>query len=221
MASLHNTIFIIFSIVVALSHLSLASKVHIVGESGGWDAGTTDYAKWASSKTFNVGDTLVFKYLPSIHNVMQVTQKDFESCNPPAKAIATYTSGKDTVILKMSGDFYFICGAPGHCDAGQKVHVKVGQGSASSSSSSAPAMSPKSSSSSSSTPPPTSSAPPMSKSPSEPISKSPSGSPSINVISAKAPSPSSGAMAVAPSKALLCTLSIAILAILLVVNVHH
>ncbi|KAK9083915.1 hypothetical protein Scep_030386 [Stephania cephalantha] len=216
MASLHNTIFIIFSIVVALSHLSLASKVHIVGESGGWDAGTTDYAKWASSKTFNVGDTLVFKYLPSIHNVMQVTQKDFESCNPPAKAIATYTSGKDTVILKTSGDFYFICSAPGHCDAGQKVHVKVGQGSA-------PAMSPMSSSSSSSTPPPTSSssAPSMSKSPSEPISKSPSGSPSVNVISAKAPSPSSGAMAVAPSKALLYTLSMAILAMLFVVNVHH
>ncbi|KAK9146681.1 hypothetical protein Sjap_006584 [Stephania japonica] len=218
MASLLNTIFI-FSIVIALSHISLASKIHIVGESGGWDAGTTDYEKWASSQTFNVGDTLVFKYLPNIHNVMQVTQKDFESCNPPAKAIATYTSGKDTVILKTSGDFYFICGAPGHCDAGQKVHVKVGQGSASSSS--APAMSPKSSSSSSSTPPPTSSssAPPMSTSPSEPMAKSPSGS--VNVVSAKAPSPSSGAMAVAPSKALLYTLSMAMLAMLLFVNGHH
>ncbi|KAK9146699.1 hypothetical protein Sjap_006602 [Stephania japonica] len=44
----------------------------------------------------------------------------------------------------MSGNYYFICGAPGHCEAGQKVEIKVVPSSPSSSmiGASHPALSP-------------------------------------------------------------------------------
>lgn len=67
----------------------------------------------------------VFVYNSQFHNVKQVTRRDFLSCNATS-AIATYTSGSDTVTLTTSGHFYFLCGFPGHCQAGQKLHVFVG-----------------------------------------------------------------------------------------------
>ena len=66
----------------------------------------------------------VFAYNSQFHNVMQVTHNDFQSCNG-SSAIASYTSGSDSVTLKRPGHFYFLCGVPGHCQAGQKVDVLV------------------------------------------------------------------------------------------------
>ncbi|KAJ6955396.1 hypothetical protein NC652_006730 [Populus alba x Populus x berolinensis] len=39
--------------------------------------------------------------------------------------VATYTNGSDTVTLEKLGHFYFICGYPGHCQAGQKIDILV------------------------------------------------------------------------------------------------
>lgn len=69
-------------------------------------------------------DHAVFEYNPQFHNVMQVTHDEFQSCNGTS-AIASYTSGSDSVTLKRPGHFYFLCGVPGHCQAGQKVDVLV------------------------------------------------------------------------------------------------
>ncbi|XWS31575.1 hypothetical protein CRYUN_Cryun23aG0088100 [Craigia yunnanensis] len=55
---------------------------------------------------------------------MQVTHNYFQSCNGTS-AIASYTSGSDSVTLKRTGHFYFLCGVSGHCQAGQKVDVSV------------------------------------------------------------------------------------------------
>ncbi|KAK9083945.1 hypothetical protein Scep_030416 [Stephania cephalantha] len=75
---------------------------------------------------------------------MQVNPSDFKSCNSTAPPLAVYTSGNDDVTFKMDGNYYFICGAPGHCKAGQKVEIKVVPSSSSSSISGAsrPALSP-------------------------------------------------------------------------------
>ncbi|XP_021900037.1 mavicyanin-like [Carica papaya] len=108
-------------ITMALWGFSLGA-VHKVGDSAGWSP-AADYQKWASSNTFHVGDTLVFEYNKQLHNVKQVKREDFESCNA-ASPIATYTTGSDSISLKSRGDYYF-CGFAGHCQAGQKVHVKV------------------------------------------------------------------------------------------------
>ncbi|KAK9086739.1 hypothetical protein Syun_029133 [Stephania yunnanensis] len=101
---------------------------------------------------------IVFEYNAHSHNVMQVNPSDFKSCNSTAPPLAVYTSGNDVVTFKMAGNYYFICGAPGHCEAGQKVEIKVVPSSPSSSMSGAsrPALSP--SALSPVVPPPTSSA---------------------------------------------------------------
>ncbi|KAK9086759.1 hypothetical protein Syun_029153 [Stephania yunnanensis] len=109
-----------------------------------WSVGDVDYNEWASSQSFHPGDTLVFEYHAHSHNVMQVNPSDFKSCNSTAPPLAVYTSGNDAVTFKMAGNYYFICGAPGHCEAGQKVEIKVVTSSQSSSMSGAsrPALSP-------------------------------------------------------------------------------
>ncbi|XVF32578.1 hypothetical protein REPUB_Repub17cG0094100 [Reevesia pubescens] len=113
-----------FLLMLAFFGVSLGA-VHKVGDSTGWTSlGNIDYAKWASTKTFYVGDSLLFDYNKQFHNVMQVTHNDFQSCNGTS-AIASYTSGSDSLTLKRPGHFYFLCGSPGHCQVGQKVDVLV------------------------------------------------------------------------------------------------
>ncbi|KAK9086731.1 hypothetical protein Syun_029125 [Stephania yunnanensis] len=127
------------SVIFALLHVS-AGAVHRVQ----WSVGNVDYNEWAFSQSFHPGDTLVFEYNAHSHNVMQVNPSDFKSCNSTAPPLAVYTSGDDAVTFKMTGNYYFICGAPGHCEAGQKVEIKVVPSSPSSSMSGAsrPALSP-------------------------------------------------------------------------------
>ncbi|KAJ0246380.1 Phytocyanin domain-containing protein [Hirschfeldia incana] len=104
---------------------SLASSLHKVGGSAGWTTlGKVDYQKWTSSDIFTPGDSLLFVYNTQFHNVKQVSRRDFLSCNATS-ALATYSSGSDTVALKTPGHYYFICGFPGHCQSGQKLHVLV------------------------------------------------------------------------------------------------
>ncbi|KAL0715071.1 hypothetical protein Bca4012_022050 [Brassica carinata] len=104
---------------------SLASSVHKVGGSAGWTTLVkVDYQKWTSSDIFTAGDSLLFVYNTQFHNVKQVGRRDFLSCNATS-ALTTYTSGSDTVALKTPGHYYFLCGFPGHCQAGQKLHVLV------------------------------------------------------------------------------------------------
>ncbi|KAF5727065.1 mavicyanin [Tripterygium wilfordii] len=100
--------------------------VYKVGDSAGWtDQGGVDYKKWASSKTFYVGDIIVFEYNKQYHNVIEVISfYDFHFCNT-SSPVATYSSGNDSITLNRSGDFYYTCASPGHCQAGQKVHIFV------------------------------------------------------------------------------------------------
>ncbi|CAN6586595.1 unnamed protein product [Malus baccata var. baccata] len=109
--ALRNIATLIFFVMMVLSGVCLGD-VYRVGDSDGWiSRGLVDYNKWASTKD-------------QFHNVMLVTKQDFESCNATA-AIAVFTSGSDTITLKRPDHYYFLCGAPGHCQAGQKVDIKV------------------------------------------------------------------------------------------------
>ncbi|XVE63901.1 hypothetical protein DITRI_Ditri07aG0058200 [Diplodiscus trichospermus] len=53
--------------------------------------------------------------------------EDFNSCNPES-SIARYTKGTDFNTLESSGEFCFLCGFPGHCQASQKLHVTINSG---------------------------------------------------------------------------------------------
>ncbi|GMJ10184.1 hypothetical protein like AT5G26330 [Hibiscus trionum] len=83
---------VVFVLMIAFFGVSLGA-VHKVGDSTGWTSlGNIDYLKWASAKTFYVGDSLFFEYNPQFHNVMQVTHNDYQSCNGTS-VVASYTTG--------------------------------------------------------------------------------------------------------------------------------
>ncbi|XP_022724858.1 mavicyanin-like [Durio zibethinus] len=118
---------VLFSIMimVGICGLSMAA-VYNVGDSAGWTilGGGLDYQDWAATKKFFVGDILVFEYNNQYHDVTQVNVEDFKSCNPESP-ITRYGNGTDAVTLASPGEYYFLCGFPGHCQAGQKLHITV------------------------------------------------------------------------------------------------
>ncbi|EYU41504.1 hypothetical protein ABFS82_07G029800 [Erythranthe guttata] len=99
--------------------------VYKVGDSAGWTTiGNVDYKQWALTKTFQLGDVIVFEYNPQFHNVMQVTHAEYRACNV-SSPISTHTTGNDSITIDTRGHHFFLCGVPGHCQAGQKVDINV------------------------------------------------------------------------------------------------
>ncbi|KAB2027761.1 hypothetical protein ERO13_D05G054701v2 [Gossypium hirsutum] len=81
--------------------------------------------QWARKHRFKVGDFLIFKYNGKADSVLQVTGENYESCST-SKPIKEYKDGNNTKVkLNKSGPFYFISGADGHCQKGQKLEVTV------------------------------------------------------------------------------------------------
>ncbi|CAN6235803.1 unnamed protein product [Urochloa humidicola] len=95
-----------------------------VGNSAGWDI-SADLPSWANSKTFYVGDILVFQY-SSYHTLAEVGEAGFRNCSA-ADAVLSRSDGNTTVPLEAPGDRYFICGNELHCLGGMKLHVLVNQ----------------------------------------------------------------------------------------------
>ncbi|KAK4714223.1 hypothetical protein R3W88_020130 [Solanum pinnatisectum] len=94
---------------------AMATNYTVGGPNGGWDQ-STDVQAWAASKTFFVGDNLIFSYALS-HSVLEVTKAGFETCQITAP-IAIYTGGMTVITLASVGKRYFICGTGGHCNVG-------------------------------------------------------------------------------------------------------
>ncbi|XP_042480095.1 mavicyanin-like [Macadamia integrifolia] len=105
-----------------------AMITHNVGGSFGWSIPKDPnfYQDWANPRTFGVGDKLVFTYVPMVHNVLEVIEKDFTTCNPQEKPIHIHTSGVTIVELTNSGNYYFFCAYGKHCELGQKLNITVG-----------------------------------------------------------------------------------------------
>ncbi|CAK7327017.1 unnamed protein product [Dovyalis caffra] len=101
------------------------AAMYKVGDSAGWTTiGKIDYKQWSATKTFQVGDIILFEYNAQFHNVMRVTHAMYKACNTSAP-LATYTTGNDSINIKTRGHHFFFCGVPGHCQAGQKVDINV------------------------------------------------------------------------------------------------
>uniref|UniRef100_M4DYM0 Phytocyanin domain-containing protein n=1 Tax=Brassica campestris TaxID=3711 RepID=M4DYM0_BRACM len=137
-----NTFFTSLMILLALFGVAVGGTVHKVGDSSGWTMMGVNYEAWASSRTFQVGDSLVFEYNNGFHDVTEVTHNNFELCEPskpfvtevthndfelcePSKPLAKYQTGSDTISLTKPGYQNFICGFPSHCDIGQKLQILV------------------------------------------------------------------------------------------------
>ncbi|CAL5004189.1 unnamed protein product [Urochloa decumbens] len=116
-------------LVLAVSMAAVLCRAHgasytVGAPAGSWDL-RTNYTRWASGVVFRAGDQLVFKYSRAAHNVLEVSRADYDSCSGSG-TLNTFATGDDAVPLPAGGVIrYFICGVPGHCDAGMKLAVRV------------------------------------------------------------------------------------------------
>ncbi|KAL9145133.1 hypothetical protein ABFS82_13G020000 [Erythranthe guttata] len=118
-------IMVLAALVVMLVSIKTGmAATYTVGAPGGsWDR-TTDFATWASSKTFSVGDTLIFQYTLN-HDVTEVSKADYDSCSSSNPLQPPFTGGATTIALPSAGTRYFICGTGGHCQGGMKVEIDI------------------------------------------------------------------------------------------------
>ncbi|MCD7453149.1 hypothetical protein HAX54_019892 [Datura stramonium] len=97
-----------------------------VGDTTGWAVppanDTHFYNNWASSMRFKVGDTIRFKYKKD--SVMEVTDNEYKRCNSTRPHFFS-NSGNTMFTLEHSGYFYFMSGAAGHCERGQRMIIRV------------------------------------------------------------------------------------------------
>jgi hypothetical protein len=135
-------------VAVALVQYAQGAKTHDVGGADGWAAPGISNAynnsylgDWANTQTFVLGDSLFFEYTAGSHDVLEVIEANYTACNTLGP-IQSWSAGNTTVPLNSTGTFYFICGFPGHCLAGQKVAITVVSASSSPPSSTTPPPSP-------------------------------------------------------------------------------
>ncbi|KAF9687129.1 hypothetical protein SADUNF_Sadunf02G0061600 [Salix dunnii] len=105
-------------LIVLTGHVHAAT--YTVGGSGGW---TLNVDSWPKGKRFKAGDTLVFTYDPTIHDVVAVNRGGYSSCITPEGA-RVYKSGKDQIKLSK-GQNFFICNVAGHCESGMKIAINA------------------------------------------------------------------------------------------------
>ncbi|KAK2969832.1 hypothetical protein RJ640_000649 [Escallonia rubra] len=106
--------------------LAEAREFPVGGNANSWKIPSSPDAfnKWAEKERFEIGDSLVMKYDPKSDSVLEVTEEDYKNCNK-GKPIKSYKGGETKIALNRSGLFYFISGAEGHCEKGQKLEVDV------------------------------------------------------------------------------------------------
>eukprot|EP01018_Ginkgo_biloba_P014424 Gb_10187 [translate_table: standard] len=118
MALMANALIMLFT-----TNSCLATQ-YVVGGNQGWDL-TSDLNSWESDKTFNVGDSLLFKYTPGLHSVVEVgSEAEYKSCNI-GNPVNSLNGGNNVVKLGKAGTRYFVCGTMGHCSGGMKLKVTV------------------------------------------------------------------------------------------------
>lgn len=66
----------------------------------------------------------MWKYESGKDSVLEVTREGYANCST-SNPIKEYNDGNSKVKLEHPGPFYFISGAKGHCEKGQKVIVVV------------------------------------------------------------------------------------------------
>ncbi|MBA0734490.1 hypothetical protein Gogos_018395, partial [Gossypium gossypioides] len=73
-----------------------------------------------------------FTYNKGQHNVFEVTESTYRTCDASSGVLAKYESGDDKVELTKSKKYWFICNVSGHCLGGMRFGVDVKAGNTSS-----------------------------------------------------------------------------------------
>ncbi|XP_024520124.1 mavicyanin [Selaginella moellendorffii] len=108
---------------VAACQLAMAVDYQVAGAAPGWSI-QNGYTEWAARNQFRVGDTLTFTYTGN-HNVLEVSRAAYDNCDASQPIQSYLTPSPIQVTLTTSGEHWFICGVPGHCDGGMRVPINV------------------------------------------------------------------------------------------------
>ncbi|OAY31709.1 stellacyanin [Manihot esculenta] len=128
--SMVGLFFIVSALALAISlHGANAATTYTVGDSLGWTIPPNNsvefYEDWANNKTFQIGDSVLFKW-NGTHTATEVfSEEEYENCTKTGIILAT--SGV-SVLLNANGTRYFVCSVGTHCEQGMKVEIKVGNG---------------------------------------------------------------------------------------------
>ncbi|XP_050234174.1 cucumber peeling cupredoxin-like [Mercurialis annua] len=115
-------------VMAVLMQCAWAQTVHVVGDGIGWTIpsnGAAGYTDWATSKTFSVGDTLLFNFATNAHDVQRVPKASFDACSDANAIGDLITTGPVNITLATAGDHYYICTFSQHCQLGQKLAITV------------------------------------------------------------------------------------------------
>ncbi|KAF8400515.1 hypothetical protein HHK36_013814 [Tetracentron sinense] len=127
MASSRTISYFLVLMVLSIFSFSEAREILVGSNTDAWKIPSSDSEslnRWAEGSRFQIGDSLVWKYDAQKDSVLQVTKQDYATCNI-SSPIAKYKDGSTKVKLDRSGPLYFISGASGHCEKGQKLIVVV------------------------------------------------------------------------------------------------
>ncbi|XP_038987828.1 early nodulin-like protein 1 [Phoenix dactylifera] len=150
MASFHCLVLLCF---VLLASMAAATQFK-VGGSKGWavpEPNAMSFNQWAEKNRFQIGDSLLFVYLPDQDSVLVVDANAYNSCDT-SSFIDRFDDGNTVFTFARSGSFYFISGSKENCQKNEKLVVVV-MASRSNGTSLAPSPSPVSSSSPPAPPP--------------------------------------------------------------------
>ncbi|KAH7855944.1 hypothetical protein Vadar_030855 [Vaccinium darrowii] len=120
---------VVLSLVVVAAALVQGSRAetHVVGDTLGWvvpPGGSVAYTTWAATKTFAVGDVLLFNYTTGEHDVVVAASKTtYDSCSA-TNALSTEKTGPTSITL-TSGEHFYFCSVGTHCSLGQKLAINV------------------------------------------------------------------------------------------------
>uniref|UniRef100_A0A0A9ACK0 Phytocyanin domain-containing protein n=1 Tax=Arundo donax TaxID=35708 RepID=A0A0A9ACK0_ARUDO len=121
-------LFLCASVVLAAAAYSEARDFVVGGADHGWKVPVQPDALnlWSSVNRFQVGDNLVFRFDGAADSVLEVTRDDYNHCSTASPVGAHKAAvGSVTVPLPRSGPYYFVSGAPGSCEKGERVVVVV------------------------------------------------------------------------------------------------
>ncbi|MCD7459912.1 hypothetical protein HAX54_042293 [Datura stramonium] len=129
MAGVSRNVFSASSVVAVLFFFLLSlteARDHLVGgKTDSWKIPSSEsdsLNRWAEKSRFLIGDSLVWKYDGEKDSVLEVSKRDYVTCNT-SSPIAVHNDGNTKIVLDHSGAYYFISGAKGHCEQGQKLIV--------------------------------------------------------------------------------------------------
>ncbi|PON45076.1 Cupredoxin [Parasponia andersonii] len=118
--------FLLILIIYTLFLNGATSEVYVVGDGDEWNS-QANFLSWSTKYNFTVGDILVFKYVKGQHNVYEVEEDTFRSCDSSSGVLEKYESGNDQVKLTEAKKYWFICDVSGHCLGGMRFGIDVKQ----------------------------------------------------------------------------------------------